>query len=176
MKTLSRASFLWPVLAGLSWLLASASGDDVTQFFAACGIFLLAPLGVWLTASAAATLPRHWAWRAGFWMVTTTGWLTLLLVAQGRGESYPDERENILLALGLACFAAAALAVKTRSLPTWRVLGEVAASVAMLALIGGGFAWCYDAKTRSIATRAEARWEEIGTANGGLGENTRAQP
>ncbi len=161
MKPLIRSFPLWVVLAGLWWLFAASAENDVTRLMVVWGLFLV-PLAVWLTARAAAVLAKHWFWRIGFWTVTIAGWVALLVIAEGRVESHPGERQNFLLAFGLAGLAAAWLTVKAPSRPTRRVLRDATAGVAVLALAGGAFLWRYDAKTRSIAARAEERWAEIG--------------
>ncbi len=94
--------------------------------------------------------------------MTVPGWFVLLTLAHGRWEAHTAERTNLTLAFGLAAGTAVWLSTKTRSLPTRRVVCEVAATFAVFATIGAVFAWTYDAGTRSIAARGEARWTEIG--------------
>jgi len=162
MKPISRAFPLWLVLGGLSCLLAKIAQAQVTPLLAAAAIFGLPVLAVWLTARAVAELPERRLWRIGFWAVTVAGWSALLVLMQGGVEWNDAERPIILAALGLAGCVTIWHALKARSLPSRRVIGEVATAVALLALGGGVFAWSYDARTRSIVARAEARWSEIG--------------
>jgi len=162
MKLAFRAFPLWLILGGMTWLLARAAYEDAFQSLASGALFVLPALAVWLTARAVAALPRSWPWRIGFWVVTVAGWAALLTLTQGRAESRVDERSIILSGLGLAALAGIWPAIKARSFPSWRVIGEVAVATALLALAGSVFAWSYDAKTRAITVRAEARWSEIG--------------
>lgn len=156
MKTVLRASSLWLVLGGLVVLLGKGSP------YAAPAAVILTPLAVWLTAQAVASLPERKAWRIGFWMVTVAGWTALLVLMQGRAQSKDTERQIVFFALDLAALAAIWLAAITRSLPSRRLLGEVAAGAVLLAVASGVFVWIYDAGTRSLIARADARWTEIG--------------
>jgi hypothetical protein len=163
MKSLVCTLFLWLVLAVLTCLMASPADGDMHQLAAVCGLFVLPPLAVWLTAKAAASLPERWVLRAPFWAVTLGGWLAAVLLAQGRAESsQADLHQSVVLACGLTALTAGWLAVKARAFPTWRGLREVAAGVAVLTLAGGLFAWSYEERTRALFVRAEARWSEIG--------------
>ena len=163
MKTPFRTLALWSVLAVLSWLLGSDPGNDLKQFSTACGLFVLPPLAVWLTASAVAALPGRWWLRVPFWAVTVGGWLAAGLLAEGRAESaQADLRQSVLLAGSVAALTAGWLAVKARAFPTWRELREVAAGVAVLTLAISVCAWRYEVRTRALFARAEARWSEIG--------------
>ncbi len=163
MKTLFRTLALWSVLAVLSWLMGSTTGGDMKQFYAAGGLLLLPPLALWLTATAARGLPGRWWVRVPFWAVTLGGWVTAGLLAEGRAESAgTDLHVNFLLACGLAALTAGWLAVKMRPLPTWRVVREMAAGVAVLGLAGTVLAWSYEARTRTVFAQAEAGWRAIG--------------
>ncbi len=163
MKPLIRTILLWFVLALLSWLLARATADDMTETLAVGALFLLPPLAAWFTVGAVRALPEGWFWRVAFWVVTAGGWLAALLLAQGHCEtSLAVQRHDGVWALSITGLAVVWLAVKTRTLPRWRVVREAAAGVAILALAGGVFVWSYDARTRSIAAQSEARWTEIG--------------
>ncbi len=163
MKTVSRVCVLWSVLAVLSWLMANATDSDLGQLISAGGLFSLPPLAVWLTARATASLPERRFLRIPFWAVTLGGWLVALILMQRRSESaHADQHQNFLLALGLCVVTGVWLSVRSRSWPTWRVLREAAAGFAVIALAGAVFAWRYEARTRAIFARAEARWTEIG--------------
>ena len=162
MKTLLPTFYLAVVLAAFSWVLANAAGGDMTQRLAACMLFALPPLAVWLTARAVAALPEQSFWRVGFWAVTIASWLALFVVSQGRGESHPDERQNFVVAFAFAVVVGTVARGQETFPPAWRMLGEVMASVVVVALACAALACGYDAKTRSIAARASRRWSEIG--------------
>jgi hypothetical protein len=162
MKTVFRAFPLWAILFGLSWLLVTAVGEDLIQPLAASALFLLPAVAGGLTVWVALAWPTRWPARIGFLTPTVLGWFVLLLLAQGRTESRPAERLNLLLAFGFAGLLTVWLAVKLRSFPTWRVFRELALVAAAFALAGGVFFWRYNAGTQAIARRAEARWAEIG--------------
>jgi len=162
MKLVLRAFPLWLILGGLSCLLARAAHEEAFQSLASGALFVLPALAVWLTSRAVAALPERRSWRIGFWVVTVGGWAVLLTLTQGRAESRVDERPIILSGLVLAALAAIWPAIKARSFPSWRVLGEVAVALVIVALTCGTAVWIFDARTRSIVTRADARWTEIG--------------
>jgi hypothetical protein len=134
---------------------------EVIHPLATIALLVLPALGVWLTASAVALLPESRFRRFGFWMLTVAGWIALLVLLQGRAESGDAERQLILVALGLVGLVTIC-SIKARSLPSWRVIVEVVASIALLTLVLASYSWSYDARTRSIVARAETRWTDIG--------------
>ncbi len=163
MKTALRTLALLAALTATAWLLVGVSTDSALYPFACTGLFVLPTLAVWLTTRAVAGLPASWLGRVAFWAVALAGWISVLLLAQGRGEAADlDEWHGLILALSVALLSAGWLVVKARAFPTWRALGEAAAGCAVLALAGGTFGWSYEARTRAFFAKAEARWAEIG--------------
>ena len=162
MKAVFRAILLWLILGGLSWLLLDATDAWMTHPVVAGALLLLPGISVWLTERTVEMNPRHWAVRLGFWVVTLAGWALLLMLLQGRAESHGPERPNILLTFGLIGLVAVGMMVRTRRIPSWRLAGEWAGAFAILSALVAAAFWAYDAKTHSIAARAEARWTEIG--------------
>lgn len=162
MKTVFRTVPLWLVLVGMNVLLWVAGNDGLVHPLAGCALTLLPALAVWLTAWAAAGLPENRLGRIVFWVGTLAGWATLLLAMQGRAGMNATERPLIAMAAGIAGVVVVWLGIKARRLPSWRLLGELAGALVIVALLGGVFAWGYEARTRAVAARAEARWAEIG--------------
>ncbi len=160
MKTLSRALALWITLAGLTRLLAADRA--MTQPLAGLGLFVLPPLAAWLLATSISALPRAFALANRVLDRDARGGFLLLIMAQGRAEWFSRERASIIFTFGLAAFVAAWVWIKKRSHPTWRAAREMALAVAILGIAAGIFVRLYEAKTRSIAARAGARWVEIG--------------
>lgn len=165
MRLLFRTTALVSSLAGLSCFLALGTRADALQYLAASGVLVMPALSVWLTSLAAPSQNSRWFFRIGFWALALAAWLMMLLLAQGRWESSDvcePERQNFMIGFGLAFVAAIWIGAKRRTFPTWSTLRDVAAGVVVLAMAAGIFVLGYDAKTRSIAARAEARWTEIG--------------
>lgn len=162
MKSLARALWVWLILGGLSWSLATGGKGDLIGPAAGGVLLLLLSAAIWLTAIAEKG-DRHGSYgRAVISSTTLLAWLVALLIVQGRIERHPEEKETLLATLCLALVIAASAVVKTRSYPRWSALRPIAITLAIPIVIGSAFLWSYEAKTRSIAARAETRWSEIG--------------
>jgi hypothetical protein len=162
MKSLYHALPVWLLLGGFSWSLATANDGDLTGPIAACAILAVLLLVAWLTFISAADDFDASRGRIFVLTITVLAWAATFIIAQGRIESHQADQRALLLAFGLAAPLAAGVMVKTRSYPRWSTLRGVAITLSIPALAGGIFLWCYEAKTKSIAVRAEARWNEIG--------------
>jgi hypothetical protein len=163
-KAFLRAVALWSLLAAIAWLLVQPSSPKVDEVIAGCLTLVLPALAVWLTGRALAGLPPGRTWRWTFWAVTLAGWAMVLLCAAGRyeGAVTADQRTVLLQAAFCAFVLPACIAMRSRIFPTWSGLRDAAAGLAILALAGVAAVWGYDAQTRAIASRAEARWTQIG--------------
>ncbi len=164
MKSLPRCLALWAVLAGVAWLLLqpeTARTIGVVMGLLRLVSFSVAVVLTWIAMKA---LPRGRVWRCLFWTVSLAGWLSVILLAQGRFESrvHSDDRQVLVMGAVGAMLIAGWIAARTRTLPSWRTLREGAAAFAILALGAAGCYFVYEAKTRSIQARAELRWAELG--------------
>lgn len=135
MKTLARALPLWLILASLSTWLGLASDESLTGVASVAALLLLGPLAGWLTSSAVANLPAHGPKRGMFWGVTALGWSVLAILMQGRGEANQAARTVLLLSAQLIAVALLWRMIRTRQTPTWRGVGEVAASLVFVVLL-----------------------------------------
>lgn len=162
MRSFARALWVWLILGGLSWSLATGGKGDLSGPTAGGVLLVLLTAAIWLTAIAEKG-DRHGSYgRAVTSSVTILAWLAALIIVQGRIEAHPEEMETLLVALCLALVIAAGVVVKTRSYPQWSTLRPIAITLAIPVVVGGIFLWCYEAKTKSTVARAEARWSEIG--------------
>jgi hypothetical protein len=162
MKALSRAIPLWLLLGGLCALLSLASEKIMTGLPGVAALLVVPALAVWLTYAAATRLPARWPGRIAFWLPTVLGWSALLILLQGCAEDHAAVRPMAQLALELAGLVTLWIMFKARRWPSWRVTAEVAASLLVLAGLATLALWGYEARTRSLAARAEARWSQIG--------------
>ncbi|HSI15180.1 MAG TPA: hypothetical protein VK961_24215 [Chthoniobacter sp.] len=178
MKLVIRALVLWLLLAALTWLFASTGQDVFTLPLAFGGTHLhggfnswitiglasslIPAFCVWLTITAVPLLPRRWPGRLVFWMGTVAGWFAVAVMMQGRAESDIAGRAALFFGAGVTVLTAAWLLFKVRPFPAWRVLGEIAIAAVLWVSIGAGVLSTYNAKTRVLRQRAEARWAEIG--------------
>lgn len=163
-KAFSRSLALWASLAGISWLLVQPnSPQTIGIYYGLIRLFSLAVAAV-LTWFAVAALPTGRGWRWSFWMVTSTGWLTVSLLLQGRFENRIHEDDRQIHVLGMACAVGAVgwLMWRGKRLPRWTVLGDMAAGCVAVGLLGGIAFWKYSADTAAARERAVARWSEIG--------------
>jgi hypothetical protein len=164
MKSLIRSLSLWALLAAIAWLMMLPTSASAATVFEGFAVLILPALAVWFTGRTAAGLPANRFFRWSFWALTCAGWLAVILLAAGRYERRgdADERQILQVAVIGAVLFPAWIAVRRRECPTWRVARDAAMGLLMLALAVGATVWIYDAGTRSIAQRAEARWTEIG--------------
>src|SRR5262249_36760222 len=117
MKPLVRAFWVWLVLGGLSWSLATGNGGDLIGPMAAAVLLIPLAAAIWLTAIAATGHHNASFGRTVVLTVTAVVWCATLVVIQGRFEGHPDERYTLLVACGLAALLAVGIVAKTRSYP-----------------------------------------------------------
>lgn len=178
MKLVIRTFILWGLLAGLAWLTGASTRDYFTEpqgsahTHLPAGFDPLLIIGIatavipafcmWLTMTSVPLMPRHWLGRLAFWMGTVVMWLWLVLEIQARVEFDPIERAVLLFGGGVTLLIAVWLSFRVRPFPIWRIAGEIAVVCALYGIIGGVALYSYNAGTRALGRRAEARWAEIG--------------
>src|SRR5262245_27671356 len=100
MKSLLRSLSLWLTLAAIAWLMMRPTSPHLTSIFEGFGQLILPAVAAGLTVWAANGLRASRVVCWVFWAVTCGGWLTVVLVALGRGESrsFSDERQILQIA------------------------------------------------------------------------------
>lgn len=178
MKLVIRAFILWGLLGALAWLTGASTRDFFTEpqgsvhTHLPAGFDPLLTTGIatavipafcmWLTMTAVPLLPRHWLGRLAFWLGTVAVWLWLVVVIRARAEFDPIERAVLLFSGGVTLLIVAWLSFRVRPFPVWRIVGEIAVVCAIYGVIAGAALYSYNAGTRALGRRAEARWAEIG--------------
>jgi hypothetical protein len=117
---------------------------------------------MWLTMTTVPVLPRRWPVRLGFWIVTMAAWFVVAVMMQARTELDFPRRAAVLFGAGVTVVAAVWFLFKIRASLGWRVLGEFMIATVLLLGIGDLMLVSYQAETRLLRERAEARWAEIG--------------
>ncbi|EDY18767.1 hypothetical protein CfE428DRAFT_3804 [Chthoniobacter flavus Ellin428] len=162
MTSFLRALPVWLVLGGVSWLLATAAGGDLTDPITVGALTAVLLLAAWLTAISGSDDLESRFGKAFAATITVLVWFATSVIAQGRIEAHPEETPKLRVSFGVAALLATGVVIKTRSYPRWATLRGIGITLAVPAVLIGIFLGCYELKTKSIAARAEARWNEIG--------------
>jgi hypothetical protein len=161
-KALIAALSAWLVLAGLSWILATTAGQDMNRTLSLCGLYLLPAMAVMYTVKYATEAPEVRFASTTIPSLMVMAWIIVLILAQGRAETNPAEAIDLGVAFGFAAILAAIMLVKTRAFPEWHTVRAVGVNFAIPAITGAVLVWTYEHNTKAIASRAEARWAQIG--------------